>query len=110
MLEAGWSARSASDHADLLADLLELPYLAVDPDVEHAALTAQSDLARRGHHRGASPSDLLIAACAHANAAGVLHNDRDYDQLADLTGLQFESQWLAEPGTCLLYTSPSPRD
>jgi predicted nucleic acid-binding protein len=99
LLEAGWSARSAAHHDELLADLLELPYLALDADVEAAALAAQSDLARRGHRRSASPSDLLIAACAHINAAGVLHYDRDYDLLVELTGLHFESHWLAEPGT-----------
>jgi predicted nucleic acid-binding protein len=99
LLEAGWSARNAAEHATLLPDLLRLPCLNIDADVESAALAAQSDLARRGHHRSASSSDLLIAACAHTNAAGVLHYDRDYDHLVDLTDLRFESRWLAEPGT-----------
>jgi predicted nucleic acid-binding protein len=99
LLEAGWSARSVAHHQDLLADLLALPRLRIDADVEDAALEAQHDLARRGHHRSASPSDLLIAACAHTNGAGVLHYDRDYDVLGELTGLVFESQWLAPAGT-----------
>lgn len=99
LLEAGWSARHALEHDQILSDLLRLPYLAIDADVEDAALAAQSDLARRGHHRSASPSDLLIASCAHANAAGVLHYDRDYDRLVELTGLHFDSCWLARPGT-----------
>ncbi len=99
LLEAGWSARGASDHDDLLADLLRLPYLAIDAGVEAAALAAQRDLAHRGHHRSASPSDLLIAACAHVNGAGILHYDRDYDHLVELTGLHFTSQWVAPPGT-----------
>lgn len=98
LLEAGWSARDAADHDQLLADLRRLPYLAIDADIEQAALAAQADLARRGHHRSASPSDLLIAACAHANGAGVLHYERDYDRLAQLTSLRFESRWLAPPG------------
>lgn len=99
LLEAGWSARDAADHAALQGDLLRLPYLPIDADVEAGALAAQSDLARRGHHRSASPSDLLIAACAHAHAAGVLHYDRDYDHLAELTAMDFESHWLSPPGT-----------
>lgn len=99
LLEAGWSARNAADHDELLADLLRLPHVAVDADVEETALAAQSDLAHRGHHRSASPSDLLIAACAHTHAAGVLHYDRDYDRLVELTGLRFDSRWLARPGT-----------
>lgn len=99
LLEAGWSARGATDHDDLLAGLLRLPYVAIDADVEAAALAAQRDLAHRGQHRSASPSDLLIAACAHINGAGVLHYDRDYDRLVELTGLQFASYWLAPAGT-----------
>ena len=98
LLEAGWSARSAAHHDEVLADLLQLPYLAIDADVEAGALSAQRDLARRGHHRSASPSDLLIAACAHVNQVGVLHYDRDYDLLAELTTLAFESNWLANAG------------
>jgi predicted nucleic acid-binding protein len=98
LVEAGWLARSVEDDDGLLADLLELPYLTLNADVEAAALAAQSDLARRGHHRSASPSDLLIAACAHTNAAGVLHYDRGYDHLVELTGLHFES--LASPARC----------
>jgi len=99
LLEAGWSARDAGDHDDLLDDLLRLPHLPIDRDVEQAALAAQRDLARRGHHRSASPSALLTAACAHTNAVGVLHYDHDYDHLIELTGLRFDSHWLAEPGT-----------
>lgn len=99
LLEAGWSARDSADHDRLLADLLQLPSLSIDADVERAALAAQSALARRGHHRSASPVDLLIAACAAANGAGVLHYDRDYDLLQALPSLRFRSHWLADPGT-----------
>lgn len=99
LLEAGWSARSARHHDELLADLLQLPRLRIDGDVEDAALDAQTQLARRGHHRSASPSDFLIAACAHVHGAGVLHYDRDYDVLVELSELAFESHWLAPAGT-----------
>ena len=98
LLEAGWSARSAAHHEEVLADLLQLPFLPIDAEVERGALSAQRDLAHRGHHRSASPGDLLIAACAHVNQVGVLHYDRDYDVLAQLTTLAFESNWLAEAG------------
>ena len=98
LLEAGWSARGAAHDAELLADLLRLPRITIDSQVEDAALAAQSDLARRGHHRTASPSDLLIAACAHAYGSGVLHYDHDYDVLLELTALDYESRWLAPAG------------
>ncbi len=86
-------------HDELLADLLQLPRLKIDPDVEEAALAAQRDLSNRGHHRTASPSDLLIGACAHTNGVGVLYYDRDYDVLVELTGLTFAARWLAPAGT-----------
>lgn len=98
LLEAGWSARSAADHDALLTDLLRLPRLRVGEHVEDAALAAQRELARRGHHRSASPADLVIAACAHTHGVGVLHYDKDYDVLLDLTSLEFESHWLAPAG------------
>ncbi len=98
LLEAGWSARSATHHDELLADLLRLPRVMIDSHVEDAALTAQRELARRGHHRTASPSDLLIAACAHTHGSGVLHYDHDYDVLLEITALHYESQWLAPAG------------
>lgn len=98
LLEAGWSARSTAHHDQLLADLLQLPRVTIDSEVEDAALGAQHELARRGHHRTASPSDLLIAACAHVHGSGVLHYDRDYDVLLELTELDYESRWLAPAG------------
>ncbi len=98
LLEAGWSARTAAHHDQLLADLLQLPRVMIDSHVEDAALVAQRDLARRGHHRTASPSDLLIAACAHTHGSGVLHYDRDYDVLLEITGLDYDSHWLAPAG------------
>lgn len=99
LLEAGWSARSAAGHEELLRDLLRLPRVTIDAPIEDAALAAQAALAQRGHHRSAAPSDLLIAACAAASGAGVLHYDRHYDIVAELTSLRFESHWLAPAGT-----------
>lgn len=98
LLEAGWSSRTAAHHDQLLADLLRLPRVTIDRQVEDAAISAQRALARRGHHRTGSPSDLLIAACAHAHGSGVLHYDRDYDVLLEITELDYESHWLAPAG------------
>jgi predicted nucleic acid-binding protein len=98
LLEAGYSARSASDHDTVLADLATLPHVAITPEVERQALEAQAALARVGHHR-LSPVDVMIAACAHEAGAGVLHYDHDYDLLRQRTRLRFRSEWLAPPGT-----------
>jgi len=98
LLEAGYSARSAADRKTLMAQLAELPRVAIDNEVERLSLQAQRELAEIGHHRLA-PMDVMIAACAHRAEAGVLHYDGDYDILAEHTSLVFESEWLAEPGS-----------
>lgn len=98
LLEAGYSARSAPDHAELMRRLEQLPRLPLDAVVERVALDAQRELAAVGHHRLA-PADLVIAACAHLAGGGVLHYDRDYDLISQHTRLSFESVWLADPGT-----------
>jgi predicted nucleic acid-binding protein len=98
LLEAGYSACSAADRQALMARFAELPHVAIDGEVERAALQAQRELAEIGHHR-LPPADVVIAACAHRAEAGVLHYDGDYDVLAEHTSLVFESEWLAAPGT-----------
>jgi predicted nucleic acid-binding protein len=98
LLEAGYSARSSGDHAQILADLSVLSRLEIGRETEALALRAQEQLAQVGHHRLA-PSDIVIAACAHGAGAGVLHYDRDYDLIAEHTQLRFESEWLAPAGS-----------
>jgi predicted nucleic acid-binding protein len=98
LLEAGYSAQSAVDHEQSIDRLGTLPSVAIDADVEAAARKAQRELARVGHHR-LSPIDVMIAACAHEAGVGVLHYDRDYDRIAELTSLRFESVWVAPAGS-----------
>ena len=98
LLEAGYSARSARDHATLLGELAGLPRLRIDEEVEQRALDAQSQLAQVGHHR-LPPVDLLVAAVADRHGVGVLHYDHDYDLLAEKTDLRFDSVWLAPAGS-----------
>jgi predicted nucleic acid-binding protein len=98
LLEAGYSARNARDHDELLSELLALPRFSIDEAVEQRALDAQRQLARVGHHR-LPPVDLLVAALADRYQLGVIHYDRDYDLLAEKTDLNFKSVWLAPVGT-----------
>jgi predicted nucleic acid-binding protein len=98
VLEAGYSARSAADHDRVIADLIMLPWIDLSPSISRHAIQAQGELARVGHHR-VPPADLLIAACAHQEGAGVLHYDRDYDLIAKHSGLDFQSEWLAPAGS-----------
>jgi len=98
LLEAGYSAQTAEDHRINVARLKRLSHVPIDREVELSAQQAQRELAERGHHR-LSPIDLIIAACAARVQGGVLHYDRDYDLILERTSLDFESVWLAEPGT-----------
>ncbi|MGH2968697.1 MAG: PIN domain-containing protein [Solirubrobacteraceae bacterium] len=98
LLEAGYSARNAGEHDELLAELLSLPQYHLDDAAERRALDAQAQLARVGHHR-LPPVDLLIAALADRYDLGVLHYDHDYDLIAERTDLAFDSVWLAARGT-----------
>jgi predicted nucleic acid-binding protein len=98
MMEAGYSTRSGADHQESIDRLATLPAVPIDADVEASARKAQRELARVGHHR-LSPIDLMIAACAHEAGLGVLHYDRDYDRILELTNLRFESVWVAPAGS-----------
>ena len=98
LLEAGYSARTAREHDELLAELLTLPHFRIDQDVEQRAVDAQRQLARVGHHR-LPPVDLLVASIADRHGLGVLHYDRDYDLLAEKTDLNVGSVWLAPAGS-----------
>ncbi len=98
LLEAGYSARSAADRKEIMGRLERFPHVAIESEVERIALQAQRELAEIGHHR-LTPTDVVIAACAHRAEAGVLHYDGDYDILAERTSLVFDSVWLAPAGT-----------
>ena len=51
---------------------------------------AQLRLANQGHHRAPSIPDLLIAATAELTGLTVLHLDKDFDLIAELTGQDSE--------------------
>lgn len=98
LLEAGYSARSADDHDELVEELLALPLLSIDEGIERRAIDAQRQLARLGHHR-LPPVDLILAAIADRHRLGVLHYDGDFDLLRSKTDLEFASVWLSPRGT-----------
>ena len=98
LLEAGYSARSGTDHGALMDELLGLPQFHIDERVEERALGIQGQLARVGHHR-LPPVDVIVAAIADVNQLGILHYDGDYDLLAEKTDLRFASVWLAQRGS-----------
>jgi len=87
-LEVGFSARSAQDHRSLLTDppIASMPVEYLTPRIEDRALELQSVLAERGQHRAPSVPDLLVAAMAELAELTVLHVDKDFELIADITG------------------------
>lgn len=88
LLEAGFSARSAGDMGELLdrppVSLMPVEYLT--PAAEKRSLEVQRILAERGQHRAPSIPDLLIAATAETARLAVLHVDKDFELIAEITG------------------------
>ncbi len=71
-------------------------WLPVDAEVSRKALDLQRRLARRGQHRRPIP-DLLIAATALVHDATVLHYDKDFDLIVEVT--RQPSRWIIPRGT-----------
>lgn len=92
LLEVGYSARSAEDLAAGLrsAPLAHLPVEHLTPAIEDRAGQVQRLLAERGQHRAPSIPDLLIAAVAELAALTVLHVDKDFELIAEVTGQAVE--------------------
>ncbi|HUZ56033.1 MAG TPA: PIN domain nuclease [Streptosporangiaceae bacterium] len=86
-LEVGYSARTA---ADLRAGLRQPPLSAMPveyltPAIEDRAVEVLTLLADRGQHRAPSIPDLIIAATAELAGLTVLHQDKDFEVIADIT-------------------------
>ncbi|WP_418061384.1 PIN domain-containing protein [Pimelobacter simplex] len=92
LLETGFSARSAGDWQALVTGppVSWFPVEHLTPAVERRALDVQRILAGRGQHRAPSVPDLLIAAAAELAGLVVLHLDKDFELIADVTGQQVE--------------------
>ncbi len=87
-LEVGYSARSAADHRTLVSEppIAPMPVEYLTPRIEDRALELQFVLAEQGQHRAPSIPDLLIAATAELAELTVLHLDKDFELIAQITG------------------------
>jgi predicted nucleic acid-binding protein len=92
LLEVGFSARTAEDHRIALhhPPVSAMPVENSTPAIERRAVAVQSLLAAAGQHRAPSVPDLLIAATAELAGLIVLHLDKDFELIADLTGQPLE--------------------
>jgi predicted nucleic acid-binding protein len=90
-LEAGYSATSPIDHALIMSQRRQLLIeLANTPEVARTALEIQSGLARQSRHRAAASFDVMTAAFGVVYGAVILHNDREFDAIAEVTGQNVE--------------------
>lgn len=91
-LEIGFSARNGDQARASLAaaPLAAMPVEYLTPAIEDRAVEVQLLLAGRGQHRAPSIPDLLIAATAELTGLSVLHLDKDFELIADLTGQAHE--------------------
>ena len=95
-LEVLYSAQSLADYENVLAERRALPSYPIDQTVTNRAIEVQHQLAGVGRHRVSLP-DLLIAAVAEVNDLTIIHYDRDYDRIAEVT-LQ-PCEWVVPPGS-----------
>ena len=96
-LEVLYSARNREEY-ERIRQRRALAYhnVPITEAVLQRALAIQAELAGTGRHRIPIP-DLVIAAAAEAAGLTLLHYDRDYDLIAQITGQPAE--WVVERGT-----------
>lgn len=92
LLELGYSARSGEDWRAGIRQppVSRLLVEAMTPLMEERAVEVQGLLAGRGHHRAAKIPDLLIAAIAERAGLTVVHLDKDFELIAEITGQPME--------------------
>ncbi len=91
-LEVGYSARSGPELRAGLRQppMSSMPTEYLTPAIEDRAVEILALLADRGQHRAPSIPDLIIAATAELAGLTVLHLDKDFEVIADVTGQPVE--------------------
>lgn len=96
-LGVGYSARSGLDlrAAARRPPLASMPVEYQTPVIEDRAVEVQTLLADRARHRAPSVPDLIVAATAELAGLTVLHVDKDFDLIAEITGQPTERMAVA---------------
>ena len=87
-LEVGYSARSGPQLRAGLRQppMSSMPVEYLTPAIEDRAVEVLTLLADRGQHRAPSIPDLIIAATAELANLTILHVDKDFELIAQVTG------------------------
>jgi predicted nucleic acid-binding protein len=98
-LELLHSARDGQEFGEIADELSALPDCPLGKAEWERAIWTYARLADQSPavHRSVKHPDLLIAAAAEASGLRLVHYDRDYEAIAQVTGQPV--RWLAEPGT-----------
>jgi predicted nucleic acid-binding protein len=91
-LEIGYSARSGPElrTATHRPPLASMPVEYQTPAIEDRAIEVQLLLADLGHHRAPSVADLIVAATAELAGLTVVHLDKDFEMIAEVTAQPIE--------------------
>jgi predicted nucleic acid-binding protein len=91
-LEIGYSVRSGPDLRTSFRSppLSSMPVEYQTPAIEDRSIELLTLLADRGQHRAPSIPDLIIAATAELTGLTVLHLDKDFEIIAEVTGQPLE--------------------
>jgi predicted nucleic acid-binding protein len=92
-----YSSRSAEEMAADEDGLSLLGVLHIDAEVEDKVTWIMRQLAGRGQHRAPRIADLFVSAVAIRHDAAVLHYAKDFELIADVTGMHQE--WILPRGT-----------
>jgi len=87
LLEIGYSVRSSADYHEVFSSGIvgNLVEVSLSVEAEKTATDIQRQMVARGHHRGVSLADLLVAAIAATKGHTVLHHDKDVDLISQVT-------------------------
>ena len=95
--ELGFTARSATDHDEIMSRVDAFESAPTTEGDHRRALKLQRLLADRGLHRALSLVDALVASIAESRGLTVLHYDADFEMVSEVTGQP--NQWIVPRGT-----------
>jgi hypothetical protein len=95
-LEFFYSARSPADRERTIQQMQSvLGWVPVHDRAFSRAWEVQGELTNKAQHRSAGPVDLVVAATAELHGLTLLHHDRDFVQVASITGQPL--RWYGAP-------------
>jgi predicted nucleic acid-binding protein len=96
-LEVLRGAQSRADWRATANELRGLPMLPIDAHTWQRAEEVQDLLVRPSHHTAVKVPDLLVAAVAEQARLPVIHYDRDFDLIAEVT--RQDCRWVVPRGS-----------